>query len=70
MDLFIFIFLGREEGRKGGREAGRKEGREGGRERREGRKSGNERDIADLDLEVYKLISSFLFLREGKKKKE
>ena len=41
-------------------------GREGGREGREERKSSNERDIADLDLEVYKLIS--FFLREGKKK--
>ena len=48
---------------------GRKEGSgEGGREGREERKSSNERDIADLDLEVYKLIS-FFFLREGKKKK-
>ena len=86
LTLFFFIFIfcrkgRREEGRKGGkeegREGGRKEGREGekgrkgGRERREGRKSGNERDIANLDLEVYKLISFFfLFLREGKKKKE
>ena len=52
-----------KEGKKGG-------SGEGGRKGREGRKSGNERDIADLDLEVYKLISFFLFLREGKKKKE
>ena len=35
---------------------------------KEGRKSSNERDIANLDLEVYKLIS--FFLREGKKKKK
>ena len=49
-----------KEGRKGGR-------REGGRE---GRKSSNERDIANLDLEVYKLISFFSFFkrRKGKKK--
>ena len=49
-----------KEGRKGG-------GRKGGKEGREGRNSGNERDIANLDLEVYKLIS--FFLSEGKKKK-
>ena len=55
-------------GRKDGMKEGRKGGsREGGREGREERKSSNERDIADLDLEVYKLIS--FFLREGKKKK-
>ena len=42
-----------KEGRKGG---GRERGREGGRE---GRNSSNERDIANLDLEVYKLISFF-----------
>ena len=41
-----------KEGRKGGRW-------EGGREGREGRKSSNEGDIANLDLEVYKLISFF-----------
>ena len=51
-------------GRKEGREEGR---REGGREGREGRKSSNERDIADLDLEVYKLIS-FIFERRKEKK--
>ena len=45
-----------KEGRKEGRKRG---GREGGREGREGRKSSNERDITDLDLEVYKLISFF-----------
>ena len=45
-------------------------GREGGSEGREGRKSSNERDIADLDLEVYKLIYFLFFLREGKKKNE
>ena len=49
-----------KEGRKGG-------GSEGGREGREGRNSSNERGIADLDLEVYKLIS--FILSEGKKKK-
>ena len=49
--------------RKGGKEGGR----EGGRERREGRKSSNERDIADLDLEVYKLISFFFERRKEKK---
>ena len=58
---------GRKEGNKDGREEGRKEGRKrGGREGREERKSSSERDIANLDLEVYKLIS--FFLREGKKK--
>ena len=57
---------GKKDGREEGRDEGRKEGREGGREGREERKSSNERDIADLDLEVYKLIS--FFLREGKKK--
>ena len=66
---FYFIFFwGGEEGRKGGKEdggvegrdEGRKEGKKGGgREGREGRKSSNERDITDLDLEVYKLISFF-----------
>ena len=45
-----------KEGRKEGREEA---GREGGREGREEKKSSNERDIADLDLEVYKLISFF-----------
>ena len=74
-----FIFFGwggRKAGREGRRTVGRREGmkegrkggsEEGGRAGREGRKSSNERDIADLDLEVYKLIS--FFLREGKKKK-
>ena len=33
----------------------------------EGRKSSNERDIADLDLEVYKLISFFERRKEKKK---
>ena len=47
-----------KEGRKGGSE-------EGGRAGREGRKSSNERDIADLDLEVYKLI----FFERRKEKK-
>ena len=47
---------------------GKGQGREG-RGREEGRKSSNERDIADLDLEVYKLTSFFFLLREGKKKK-
>ena len=56
--------VGRKEGMKEGRKGG---SGEGGREGREERKSSNERDIADLDLEVYKLIS--FFLREGKKKK-
>ena len=61
--------VGRKEGMKEGRKGGSREGgREGGREEREGRKSSNERDIADLDLEVYKLIS--FFLRERKKKKK
>ena len=58
---FFFSF---EEGRDEGREEG---GREEGREGREERNSSNERDIANLDLEVYKLIS--FFLSEGKKKK-
>ena len=70
--LFFFFLVGggrekngREEGRDEGRKEGRKRGgREGGREGREERKSSNERDIADQDLEIYKLISSFL--REGK----
>ena len=74
--IVSFFFGGGEEGRKGGKKDGREEGRDegrkegrkrGGREGREGRKSSNERDIADLDLEVYKLIS--FFLREGKRKK-
>ena len=73
--MFV-CFWGGEEGRKGGKKDGREEGRDegrkegrkrGGREGREERKSSNERDIADLDLEGYKLIS--FFLREGKKKK-
>ena len=69
-----------EEGRKGGKEEGREEGRdegrkggsggrEGGREGREGRNSSNERDIADLDLEVYKLISFFKIRKEKKMSK-
>ena len=75
LNIYIF-FLGGEEGRKEGNKDGREEGRDegrkegrkpGGREGMEERKSSNERDIADLDLEVYKLIS--FFLREGKKKK-
>ena len=45
-----------------------KEGREEGREGREGRNSSSERDVADLDLEVYKLIS--FFARRKEKKKE
>ena len=49
-----------KEGRKGG-------SGEGGREGREERKSSNERDIADLDLEVYKLISFFSERRKEKK---
>ena len=40
-------------------EGGREGGGKGGREGREGRKSSSERDIADLDLEDYKLISFF-----------
>ena len=72
------FFWGGEEGRKGGkkdsreegRDEGRKEGRKwGGREGRERRKSSNERDIADLDLEVYKLISFFFERRKEKKNK-
>ena len=59
--LGLSFFLGREERRKGGRK--------GGRERREGRKSSNERDIAELDLEVYKLISFFSFFERRKEKK-
>ena len=76
LDAILFLFFGgkkggkeegREEGRDEGREGGRWGGREGGKGR-EGRNSSNERDIADLDLEVYKLIS--FFLREGKEKKK
>ena len=77
----IFFFEGgRKAGRKGIRMVGRKEGmkegrkerrkwggRKGGREGREGRKSSNERDIANLDLEVYKLISFFFERRKEKK---
>ena len=53
---------------KEGREEG---GREGGKRRergkgREGRNSSNERDVADLDLEVYKLISFFERRKEKK----
>ena len=73
----LFFFLGRkggkEDGREEGRDEGRKEGKKGGgrvegKERREGRKSSNERDIADLDLEVYKLISFFSFFERRKEK--
>ena len=48
-------------GRLGRDNMGRRKGRrgEGGREGREGRKSNNERDVADLDVEVYKLNSFF-----------
>ena len=53
--------VGRKEGMKEGRKGG---SGEGGREGKEGNQA--VRDIADLDLEVYKLIS--FFLREGKKK--
>ena len=45
---------------------GRKGGSGGGREGREGRNASNERDIADLDLEVYKLISFFERRKEKK----
>ena len=59
---------GRKEGNKDGKEEGREEaGREGEREGREGRNSSNERDIANMDLEVYKLIS---FFERRKEKKE
>ena len=69
MERISFFFFFREGRRKGGKEEGREEGkkvrREGGRvrgrEEREGRNSSNKRDIADLDLEVYKLISFFFF---------
>ena len=59
--------VGRKEGMKEGRKEGREEGGEGGKGREE-RKSSNERDIANLDLEVYKLISFFERRKEKKNK--
>ena len=67
--IYIYLFIFRKGGRKEGRKGRGKEGREGGRERREGRKSSNERDIGDLDLEVYKLISFSSFFERRKEKK-
>ena len=52
--------VGRKEGMKEGKKGGSGEGG------REGRKSSNERNIADLDLEVYKLISFFFERRKEK----